>query len=1099
MDDPILLKAKEALQAAAASGDTAKAEAIRTKTIEYLQRRRKTDEQPAPEAQPQAAPVERSYMGNFWEGAKGVVNATNQTLGSLGITSGQPVFKQDGPSAAEQFINRDGEGFNYDQLDNAIVEATPGMAAVRAGQATGAAIGAVGGPLGAAAGAAIGGTLSGLVQSYGPMAYERAKNNGREEPTWADLIAVAPAAAGSAILDNIGAGRLGTKMVGAGLAAATEHGAKKVATSIAKEGATEAGQSVIEQTGSSLGTEAGLDVSGKQALGAGIIGAGSGGVVEGRAVVSETVPVVADKVKAYAQLPGAKRELEQHPEEFDRKLRIAKAFNDEKAGISAENPTAKVDDVQVFRNLWQLRYKPKFQEAIESSFRAGDITKEQAEKLGTALRAAGTHTNDLAEADVQAIEEMDLAPVVKRSYIDAARDLNEIVRNAKYKNEAGPFEHLGRRLKSNGGHLGAVVAGSTLGAGTFLGSAGGAVTASAADAVADKLGRVIDTALGLKTPPIRKGLKGRQLLARAKGIDPENSLGMLQGAIDDAQSRRQNVVILSRDYLQKKAIKLDAAAKRAEAAEVRRQEREAKQTELRLQKQAEEANRKAYEAEQRQLSDEAAAWRKAGEKALRQLQQEQAKQAQLAAKAAKAEAEAAAKQAELEKYDAEKGMTAKRLGAPRLGGWMRSLMDEGTKRAGVQVMPHDVKEALIEFVRDGRLTDEQVTDLMNDHGAQIDPETEAYYELQDVAAFLAARRNGIELTEEAIRQAGAKAREAKAVEQELNRKKARDAVKALEAERRAAKKAERPPEVVEKAKSRARKAAATRKARKAANDKAQARPEATQGDTTTEGASSPGGAPTGRQSTVRIPQAYQATINRADRLEQRAVQAAPSPELARIANEVARLKSKKAKALALAKAISEHPQHAAWLVNYVGELAQTGGTTDEGGAVVSPEAIDRALHKVATQVDIRKDPIFDHGGQKPLLVDEKGRVYLLKDRSGGHTAAIAYMAEALGRSGDPNDGSDDVYRTFRDTKLALVTAYSPRPTEWSPADPAENSIGVAYHPDNKLTRAQFAVISSLAKTNGIDGERLSVGSWTDDLTTHEYAFGMAGLRKAVAE
>ena len=75
------------------------------------------------------------------------------------------------------------------------------------------------------------------------------KNNGREEPTWDDWTAAAGTAGLSGALNA-----LGVK-------------SKGLLNGVLKEGVTEGTQSVVTQTGESLGTEAGLDVNVKEAGG----------------------------------------------------------------------------------------------------------------------------------------------------------------------------------------------------------------------------------------------------------------------------------------------------------------------------------------------------------------------------------------------------------------------------------------------------------------------------------------------------------------------------------------------------------------------------------------------------------------------------------------------------------------------------------------------------------------------------------------------------------------------------------------------------------------------------------------------------------------
>lgn len=176
-------------------------------------------------------------------------------------------------SAAERFMEpQPGEsqflGFAWQYAPRAAVEQTGQALAAIGGRVAGAVAGGlVAGPPGAIAGGFVGPAIIGAAQVIGPVAKERARNNGREVPTNQDLAAATLTAIGSGALDAIGARYLpgGDK--------ATGKFFKRVASSFVGEGLlTEAPQSVIEQVGSTAGTEAGLNINAKQALGEGIIG-----------------------------------------------------------------------------------------------------------------------------------------------------------------------------------------------------------------------------------------------------------------------------------------------------------------------------------------------------------------------------------------------------------------------------------------------------------------------------------------------------------------------------------------------------------------------------------------------------------------------------------------------------------------------------------------------------------------------------------------------------------------------------------------------------------------------------------------------------------
>ena len=130
--------------------------------------------------------------------------------------------------------------------------------------------GLVAGPAGAVGGALAGPALFEFAQQLGPVAIERAKNNGRSEPEWEDWTAAAATAGVSGALNALGVG--GGK--GASLLNKT-----------LREGVTEATQSVTEQTGTTAGTDVGLQIDPKQAVGEGIIGGTTAGGVDAAGTV----------------------------------------------------------------------------------------------------------------------------------------------------------------------------------------------------------------------------------------------------------------------------------------------------------------------------------------------------------------------------------------------------------------------------------------------------------------------------------------------------------------------------------------------------------------------------------------------------------------------------------------------------------------------------------------------------------------------------------------------------------------------------------------------------------------------------------------------
>jgi hypothetical protein len=230
----------------------------------------------------QLNPVDRSYGAAFRSGIDQPLEAIGQTAEMLGFDKTGAALRNatDAPvnyeSASDRFINpQQGDftvgGFAPEYLPRAAVEQAGQFAGSLAARGAGLIGGGlVAGPGGAAVGALAGPALFEFAQQLGPNAMERARNNGRTEPNWEDWSAAAATAGVSGALNAIGLKGFG----GASLLNRT-----------LKEGATEGLQSLTEQTGTTLGTDKGLTVNPKQALGEAIIGGTSAG---GVGVVTDT-------------------------------------------------------------------------------------------------------------------------------------------------------------------------------------------------------------------------------------------------------------------------------------------------------------------------------------------------------------------------------------------------------------------------------------------------------------------------------------------------------------------------------------------------------------------------------------------------------------------------------------------------------------------------------------------------------------------------------------------------------------------------------------------------------------------------------------------
>ena len=119
---------------------------------------------------------------------------------------------KDYESAAARFMNPEGEGlldFSYKDLPLAIVEQAGQLGGSLLSRGAGATIGGIAGPGGVLAGALLGPALFEAVQIAGPVALERARNNGREEPNWEDWSGALGTSAFSGALNAFGVQGIG--------------------------------------------------------------------------------------------------------------------------------------------------------------------------------------------------------------------------------------------------------------------------------------------------------------------------------------------------------------------------------------------------------------------------------------------------------------------------------------------------------------------------------------------------------------------------------------------------------------------------------------------------------------------------------------------------------------------------------------------------------------------------------------------------------------------------------------------------------------------------------------------------------------------------
>ena len=227
---------------------------------------------PSPYANQAAAPQAKDgafegFGDAFYRGIDQPLENMGTTAEALGYDKTAAALRNatqapPGQSPSAQFMNEGGESFDYKYLPKAAVEQSGQFIGSLATRAAGAGVGSVAGPGGAIVGGFAGPMLFEAAQQLGPIALERAKNNGRDKPNASDWEYAAGTSAGIGALNALAPGATGKL--------------KRMLI----EGITEGTQSVGEQVGTTVNTDKGLEVSARQALGEGIIGGSSAGIVD---------------------------------------------------------------------------------------------------------------------------------------------------------------------------------------------------------------------------------------------------------------------------------------------------------------------------------------------------------------------------------------------------------------------------------------------------------------------------------------------------------------------------------------------------------------------------------------------------------------------------------------------------------------------------------------------------------------------------------------------------------------------------------------------------------------------------------------------------
>jgi len=455
------------------------------------------------------------YASQFWAGIDAPLENLGTTAEATGFTDTGKFLKglteapKDHVSASENFINKGGEGFNWSELPGAAIEqggqvlgsigARLGMGAALAPLGPGAAaVGAIGGPF-----------IFEFAQQIGPLALERAKNNGRTEPTFEDWSAAAAGSTFSGALNAIGIGGVGKL-----------NSALGIGKNIAKEGVTEAGQSVIEQGTATIGTEAGGKIDLKQAVGEGIIGGTSVGGVDAARNAKPMVDRGMDELSVRRQIKNDPYAREK-AEITDDVNRLAERETQQGRDLQSAEITSYVNDLknQATELIRKQRLKPDDQDALLKG-------------LNTAKGLTDERLNEIAGRSESPAEIKALA-----NRIQLIRSLT--VQQQAYKGTRGT---LATAARWGGGAAGAAI-GQALGTGPVEGAyIGQSVGRTIAQKIANSQsqGARIDSLVGKK-----QARRARLLLDRYGPSDATKALNTLteRAAAKEAEAAEQARVV----------------------------------------------------------------------------------------------------------------------------------------------------------------------------------------------------------------------------------------------------------------------------------------------------------------------------------------------------------------------------------------------------------------------------------------------------------------------------------------------------------------------------------------------------------------------------
>ena len=495
--------------------------------------------QPAPER-----PTETSFGSALGYGANAALNALRATGRITGLTDAPDVdynegraaaYQPAGPKVAESF-NQGNYGDALSYLPRAAVEGLPAFAGV----AGAGALGAMALPAAPVAAGLIGAGGASAVLNAGSNVEATAANNDRSTPSTGDYVQGLGVTAGQAALDAIGA-RGARVLAGAGRAPGMLGRVADSGRHAALEGGTSGVQSILQQGGTSIGTERGLSVDPGEAASA----AAQGIAMRGATDVTH----------------GAGR----IPRDVARRMSESRAARE--LGVTADNPNAAESVVRLGNALDEMRrtapdgttdealmgdlVKSGEPRALELLRQARDnlwIERGEYQKYKSEIENATKHTRALLAGDpdavsqgreplgLAAIDEMD-APAAWRSDFKALlSDLDMASRAARMNRSSGPAETIGAKLGqviALGGAGAAMAHGNVYAAVPMaaLGLSGG----SGAQAIGSRLGRMADNWMGTRQPmtTLARG-RAQEVLQKAGRNTDDDTLKVIRRLRDGA-------------------------------------------------------------------------------------------------------------------------------------------------------------------------------------------------------------------------------------------------------------------------------------------------------------------------------------------------------------------------------------------------------------------------------------------------------------------------------------------------------------------------------------------------------------------------------------